>query len=499
MTAVYLLVALFLVLVNAFFVLAEFAAVKMRPTRVDELVQAGDARARLFQAIQSRLDEYLSVCQVGITFTSIGLGFVGEPAIARLVEPALTWMGATSAAAAHGIAITIAYVVVSFVHIVLGELVPKSVAIRAAEGAALAVARPLRFFHALFYVPLVVLNKSANAVLWALGVPPAARDESHSEEELRIILSRSQARGLISFRRLLFIENIFDIGGVKVRHAMRPAAQVKVLRLGAPWAENEKVVRESRFSRYPLVDPSRPRPVGFVHVKDLYYHGGGEPDLAKLARPLVTARPDDDIEVLLAELQRKRAHAAVVTAPDGGWSGFLTLEDVIEEILGTIEDEFEVEPPWSVAAALDATRVVTGLHAASIEEAVRAIVEAVPASSLPRPKDEVMAKLIERERVMSTYLGAGLALPHARLEGIEHPAILLARSEEGVPAGTGDDRARLFFVLLTPSQNPRSQVRLLARIAGMMDSEFVRTRLMEARTAVDLVAAVQDGEAAALS
>jgi mannitol/fructose-specific phosphotransferase system IIA component (Ntr-type) len=273
---------------------------------------------------------------------------------------------------------------------------------------------------------------------------------------------------------------------------------VKVLRTDQPWAENERTIRETRFSRYPLVDPASTRPLGFVHVKDLYYGGGAAPDLPRLARPLVTVAPEDDLESLLGEFQRRRVHAAIVTAPDGGWAGMITLEDVIEEVVGTIEDEFETEPPWSVSAGLSVSRIVTGVKGVSIEEAVRRIVASVPAGALPRPAEEVTAKLLERERLMSTYLGAGLALPHARLEGLSEPAILLGRSEEGVPAGAPGERARLFFVLLTPSQVPRAQVRLLARIAGMMDSEFVRLRLGEARSAQDLLEAVKAGEAAAL-
>ncbi len=498
MVGLYLLVALLLLLLNAFFVLAEFAAVKMRPTRVETLARAGDARAVLMRGIQTRLDEYLSVCQVGITLASIGLGFVGEPAFARLLEPAFRWTGALSAAVAHGLAISIAYVLVSFLHIVLGELVPKSMAIRGAESAALLSARPLRVFHFIFYVPLVILNGAANLVLRLLGYPSAAREKEHTQEELKIILGGSQSRGLISFRRLLFIENIFDLEGVKVRHAMKARSEVKVLRLHAPWPESERMLRETRLSRYPLVDESSALPLGVVHVKDLYYSAPAAPDLRKLARPFLSVRPDADLEAVLGELQQRRVHLAIVTGPAGDWVGLITLEDVIEEILGTIEDEFETEPPWSVADALSEPRIVLAVAAPSIDDAIRRIIASVPAGQMPADPGRILDLLLDRERVMSTYLGSGLALPHARLDGLQQPVLLFARSEDGVPVRDGQERAHLFFVLLTPTQVPRSQVRLLARIAGMMDSEFVREKLRGAQSQPEVLEAIRQAEAATM-
>lgn len=494
MIALYLVLAVFLLLLNAFFVLAEFAAVKMRATRVDELVQAGDSRARVFRHVQAHLDEYLSVCQVGITFASIGLGFVAEPSLARLVEPMVAWAGAATPAVAHSIAVAVAYLLVVFLHVLLGELVPKSMALRATERSALLTARPLKFFRFLFYVPLVTLNGSANLILRIMGLPPRAPEDVHSRQELKIILARSQSSGLMSLRRLLFIENIFDLEGVKVRHAMRPRRDAKVLQRAAPWPENERLIRETRFSRYPLVDEATSLPLGIVHVKDLYYGGATVPDLGKLARAYVTVGPDDDLDQLLAGFQRKRAHLAIVVEASGQWVGLITLEDVLEEITGAIEDEFEVEPSWSVVDALSASRVVLGVSASSMEEAIRRIMASVPAGELPGPADQVTRLLLERERVMSTYLGAGLALPHARLDGLIQPVVVFGRSEDGVPVGDAQDRARLFFVLFTPAQVPRSQVRLLASIANLVDSEFVRQKLLDAPSPQHLLEVIREAE-----
>ncbi len=208
----------------------------------------------------------------------------------------------------------------------------------------------------------------------------------------------------------------------------------------------------------------------------------------------MTAGPDADLEQLLADMQRRRVHLAIVVGASGGWAGMITLEDVIEEIIGTIEDEFEVEPTLSVAGALNVSRIVLGVAAESMEEAIARVIASVPAGQLPLPHDAIVAALLARERAMSTYLGAGLALPHARLEGLKQPVVILGRSEAGVPVA--QERARLFFVLLTSTSDPRSHVRLLARIASMMDSEFVREKLVSAGSPSELLEAIQQGEIA---
>jgi CBS domain containing-hemolysin-like protein len=494
-------VALFLLLLNAFFVLAEFSIVSVRRSRIESLVEQGSPGAKRVQHIQDHIDEYLSICQIGITFASIGLGFVGEPAIARLIEPLFQWVGEGRTAFSHGVAITIAYILVSFLHILLGELVPKSIAIRKADLSALRSARLLSWFRLLFFPALFVLNGLANLIVRLLGFSRSVRESVHSEQELRIILEHSQERGLMSFRRLLLLENIFDLGALKVRDAMKPRSSVKVLRASAPWEENLAAIRQARYSRFPLVDGDERAPVGIVHVKDiLFMTAGGEPsDLRKLARPYRTAREDDPLEMLLAELQRKRGHLAVVLNAEGAWTGVISFEDVIEEIVGTIEDEFEIETPLFLSDSIGEGRIVLGVTARSLEAAVRDALARVSAADLPAPLETILKGVIEREKSMSTYIGQGLAIPHARLEGIDKPALFFVRSESGVAIGGGrPDRAHLIFILLTPSSAPHVQARMLARIAGLMDSEYVVERLREAATSAEILEAIRIGETASL-
>ena len=234
--ALYLLIAVVLIFMNAFFVLAEFSAVKLRPTQVEAMANRGDRRIKSTERIQAHLDEFLSVCQVGITLASIGLGFVGEPAFAALILPLVQMVGLPGSAAnltAHSISIAISYLVVSYLHIVLGELVPKSLAIRGTERAALFTARPMVVFRSIFIAPIWLLNGSVNIILRIFRMPPVTKDTAHSEEEIRIILDQSQTSGMLSFRRLLHMENVLDMGSLTVHNAMRPRRLVRCLTLSA--------------------------------------------------------------------------------------------------------------------------------------------------------------------------------------------------------------------------------------------------------------------------
>lgn len=485
-----------LLLLNAFFVLAEFAMVKARPSRVAELKRQGDRRADLVQDIQHHLDEYLSVCQVGITFASVALGMVGT----GMTEAILVAKGHGEAGwLIYALAMSMSYIVVSGSHIVIGELVPKSVAIRITDQASLRSARPLRFFRILFYPPLWVLNHLANAILNLIGLGNRSAEEHHSEDELRILLEQGQERGLLSFRRLLFMENVFDLGGLKVKDAMRPRAKAVCLHLGTPWADNLAVIRQARYSRFPVLGGDPDRPAGFVHVKDaLLGESACEPDLARLVRPCLSTQESATLEALLAEMQRRRCHMAVVNNAQGAWTGIIAMEDIIEEIIGTVGDEFESEPPITLGEVLTLGRVVLGVEAATMAGAVRLALGHVPAHDLPMPAQELAKAVLAKERFAPTYLGHGLALPHARLACIDHPLLIIIRSPHGIPLD-GGERARLMFLLITPLGQPRVHQKLQARIARLIESsDYVDERLRDAATPAEVLEAIRTGEQASL-
>jgi CBS domain containing-hemolysin-like protein len=505
MVLLYLLVALLLLILNGFFVLAEFAAVKMRPSRVEEMVNDGIKGAVAVKHIQDHLDEYLSVCQLGITFASIGLGFVAEPAVVRLVEPVIAWSGLfpaesnTAWVTTHGVAFTISYLFVSYLHILVGELVPKSAAIRLTDTTSLLTARPLQAFRFLFYVPLRFLNASADIVLRSIGLHAKNGADVHSEDELRILLSQSQTDGLMSFRRLLFVENVFDLGELKVKDAMRPKSQVRVLEANVPWSSNLELLQKYRFSRYPLMDSNSAEPVGVIHIKDLLLADKDEPDLMQQRRKFISVQENSSLESLLVEMQRRRIHVALVHDTSATWTGFLTLEDVIEEIIGTIRDEFEDEEHVSLSDALADDQVYLGIEADNSVEAIRQALGTMTSWRLPVSRESIVKAIDERERVVETYLGKGLGMPHARVAGLSKPVVFFIRSEKGIPYRGNQERANILFVLLSPAGQPRIHQRLQAVIATIMDeSEFIPDRLRSARTSAEILEILKTGEQATL-
>ena len=483
-----------LLALNAFFVLAEFAIVKVRPSRVTQLVAAGDKRAVLLTGIQAHLDEYLSVCQVGITLASVALGMVGE-------KTAEVIMGGSSGDAwRYAIAIAVSYLLISGSHILLGELVPKSIAIRIADRSAIWSANPLGLFHRLFFPALWVLTRLSNGILRLFGLDTASSGEHHSEEELRIILDQSQERGLMSFRRLLFMENVFDLGALAVRDVMRQRSQVRTLDARLPWSENLRVIKTSHFTRYPLITTDPERPEGFVHVKDLVIHSDrAAPDLQSFTRPLLATTEVTSLETLFAEMQRRRIHMALVADARGQWTGFLTLEDVMEELVGTIRDEFEDEEPVRLADALTLGRVQFDVEGESPIAAIRAALGRMPPGSLPLPAAQILQAIGGRGRLAGTYLGQGIAMPHARVPDLGKPFLMILRSSHGVSCDGTTEKGRLLLVLLTPAGQPRVHQRLQSIIATLLhESEYVKERLMTATSGEEVLEVIRTGEQAAL-
>jgi CBS domain containing-hemolysin-like protein/mannitol/fructose-specific phosphotransferase system IIA component len=489
----FILIAVFLLLLNAFFVLAEFASVKVRSTQIEVLEEQFPRQGKILRHVHEHLDEYLSVCQLGITFTSIGLGFVGEPALADLIDAVLG-----HEVVSHAVSLTISYIVISFLHILLGELVPKSIAIRLPERSALLTAEPLRLLRLLFYPALFLMNTSANAILRLFRLPPLSRDTAPSEAEVRIILERSQQEGLMSFRRLLLMENVFDFDEVSVRDIMQPLDKVAALRADRPWTENGEILGKYRFSRYPILEGDPPKVIGVAHVKDLLYRDldWKQPiDLRAIARPVITTNPERSLEILFSDMRRRRQQIAMVANAQGQLLGMVTMEDILEQLVGAIEDEFEQAPSARLTDAVTESRIVVDLKAQKPTDAIREIVGQAKTDDLPVPKDKLIDALIQRELSLSTYLGHGIAVPHARLEGIQTPCMLFGRSFKGVKYGEkANELAHVFFVLLTPTSQPRAQVRLLARIAELRESSYVWDRLMEAKNQAEVLDAIRSAD-----
>ncbi|HVE13592.1 MAG TPA: CNNM domain-containing protein [Elusimicrobiota bacterium] len=493
-----LLVSLALLLVNGFFVLAEFSLVKVRSSRIELLASGGSLTASLVRSILQNLDAYLSAIQLGITMASLGLGWIAEPAIAKLLAPHFAGLPWPAARAASGtLAFGVAFVVMTFSHAVVGELAPKSVAIRYPTRAVLLAAAPLQFFYRLVYLPMRALNLSSSLILRILGLRSAdEKESSHSEEELKLLLSHAQEGGRIPLERLLYFENLFDFAGATVKEVMVPAAQVAGLSLKKPWEENLALMRQRRLSRYPVWDAGLADARGIVHVKDLALQAAAAPDLAALARPAALLPDSVPLDKALAEMRRRRAHMALVQSPAGQTVGLITLEDILEEIVGEIQDEFEAPRSGTLSQALSPEAVELHLYGSAKKDVLTVLIRKLADARPELRFEEVWDLVWKRETSLTSALGRGIALPHARLANLERPLVAFGRSLKGVDFGAPDHKPVHFvFLILTPLQEPTAQLRLLARIATLASNRTFLRNLRRAQTPKEAMSVIAAFEA----
>lgn len=340
----FILFALLLVLLNGFFVAAEFAMVKLRSTRVETIASAHGWRGRILRTVHDQLDAYLSACQLGITLASLGLGWVGEPAFAHLLEPLLGQFGIDSPALVHAVAFFTAFFIISYLHIVVGELAPKSWAIRQPELLSLWTAAPLYAFYWLMYPAIWLLNASANAILRIAGQgEPGPHHEHHySREELKLILHSSRARDP-SDQDMRVLASAVELGELEVVDWANSREDLVYLEADASLEEILAEIRRHKFSRYPVLDAEQ-QFVGVLHIKDLLLAlpGPGQAatfDLHALLRPIERVSRHMPLSRLLEQFRQGGAHFALVEEADGKVVGFLTMEDVLEVLVGDIQDE----------------------------------------------------------------------------------------------------------------------------------------------------------------
>jgi CBS domain containing-hemolysin-like protein len=348
---VQLLLVVLLIAGNFFFVAAEFAITRARPTEVAELASQGARGAASLRHAVDHLDAYLSACQLGITLCSIGLGLAGEPAFAHLLGPVLEPLGRWAGVGSAAVSFAVAYALLSTVHVVVGELAPKSLAIARTRPTGLALAPPMRLFYVATKPAVDLLNWLGNLVLRPFGIPPAseAGHAPHSEGELRHLVRESRHEGLIDPEEHEFTDNVFTFGDRRASEAMVPGPQVELLSTDQSVADAVAQAAEASHTRFPLCEPGGglDAAVGLVHVKDLLRASrrDGDGDLRELARPLRRVPGATLLDDLLEDLRRHRQHMAVVVDEHGSAVGAITLEDVLEEIVGDIEDEFDADRP----------------------------------------------------------------------------------------------------------------------------------------------------------
>lgn len=349
------LVAL-LIALTAFFVGSEFAVVKVRMSRLDQLVVEGNKSAVLAKKVASDLDYYLSACQLGITVTALGLGFLGEPSVVRLLTPLFNEFN-IPASLASVISFITAFAIVTFLHVVIGELAPKSLAIQYAERMTLIFARPLFWFGRIMFPFIWLLNGSARLLLGLFGVKPAGHEEAHSEEELKIIMTQSFQSGEINQTELAMMQNIFSFDQHVTKDVMVPRTKVEAIDIEATRAEVLATFADSQYTRYPIMEGGdKDHLIGYINVKEVLMGLAMQPsvDLKAYVKELPVVHEMTPLEDTLKQMREVRTHIAIVLDEYGGTSGLITLEDLLEEIVGEIRDEFdedEVDPIHTVDAS----------------------------------------------------------------------------------------------------------------------------------------------------
>src|ERR1700730_589330 len=335
-----------LVVLNAFFVASEFAIVKVRSSQLDALIDEGNLRAVFAKHVRAHLDAYLSATQLGITLASLALGWIGEQFLARMLQPAFALVDVHSLAVVSAISIALAFVGITFLHIVFGELAPKYMAISNPLQAALLLVRPLGGFYVLFKPAIWLLHKSSNFVLQKmLRIQLVAGSElAHSEEELRLILDQSEKSDEVSSLGRDLLVNALDLRRRVVRDIMTPRGEVVFLDIEQSFEENVKKALESRHTRFPLCRGHLDNTIGLIHIKELVpLMRDPNPDLLRIRRELTPVPEMMSLEKLLSLFLNKHAHLAIVVDEFGGTVGMVTLENVLEELVGDIQDEFDTE------------------------------------------------------------------------------------------------------------------------------------------------------------
>lgn len=355
-----------LVLLNGYFVASEFSLVSVRKTRISELAKKGSRRAKLLQGALQELDNYISATQLGITIASLALGWIGEPALAHFLEPLFNFLPQSiSSITAHTISVAVAFTIITVLHIVLGELAPKSIALQRAEATSLTIITPLIIFSKVFQPFIWVLNGAGQLVVRMIGLRPVdPHDSVHSEDEIKSLLTQSGAGGIIPTKEVEMVYNVFQLGDIPVKTIMVPRTEVLAFDVITPIDEITKKIENHPHSRFPIYDKSVDSIIGFIHVKDLYRELLKNPKNTKLnklsiIRETITVPEMKKIDKVLQDMRKKRIHLAVVNDEYGGTAGIITLEDILESLVGEIQDEFD-EPIKQIVRMKDGTYSVDG-------------------------------------------------------------------------------------------------------------------------------------------
>ncbi|MFB5282720.1 hemolysin family protein [Peribacillus sp. Hz7] len=352
-----LILVILLIALTAFFVASEFSIIRVRSSRIDQLIEEGNKNAMAAKKVISNLDEYLSATQLGITIAALGLGWLGEPTVLHLIKP---WFDLLHipAQAAEILSFIIAFSLITFLNVVVGELAPKTVAIQKAEQVTLLLAKPLLFFHKIAFPFIWLLNHSARAVVKMLGFKQTNENEAHSEEELRFILSDSYENGEINQSEFKYVSNIFEFDDRLAKEIMVPRTEILTISKDEILEDFVNMAKQERYTRYPVVEGDKDHVIGLVNLKEVFADLIKKQDnrfnkIETYTRPIIRVMENIPIHDLLLKMQKERIHMAIVMDEYGGTAGLVTVEDILEEIVGEIRDEFDNDEVPSIQVLSD--------------------------------------------------------------------------------------------------------------------------------------------------
>jgi len=346
-TSIYILVFIVLIAFTAFFVATEFAIVKVRSSRIDQLVAEGKKGAKAAKHVTTHLDEYLSACQLGITVTALGIGMVGEQTFEFILHPMFEMLGLPTNLISV-FTIGAAFLIATFLHVVVGELAPKTAAIQKAEMITLLFAKPIMIFYKLLFPFIWFLNGAARILVRLFGLKQVSEHEvSHTQEEIRLLIAESNKSGEINNSEMNFVNNVFEFDDRLAREVMIPRTEMVAFNIETPYEEILKRISQEKYTRYPIFEGDRDNIIGFFNIKDFLIQGLENPEKAKsftlknFNKPVINVIETTPIKEVLQKMQKERIHMAILVDEYGGTSGLVTAEDIIEELVGEIRDEFD--------------------------------------------------------------------------------------------------------------------------------------------------------------
>ena len=358
-------IVIVLIALTAFFVAAEFAIVKVRSSRIDYLIAEGNNRAKSVKTVITNLDEYLSACQLGITVTALGIGWFGKPALKQMFDTFFVNLN-ISTQLADIFAVILVFLFITFLHVVIGELAPKTFAIQKAEQVSLFVAKPLIFFYRIAFPFIWVLNGSARIITKLLGLkPPKGHDEVHSEEELRLLVSESYKNGEINQSEYKYVNKIFEFDDRIAKEIMVPRTEMHIISKEMPAEEALQKMSQEKYTRYPVVDGDKDHVIGFVNFKDIFtdfvqHNAVSNKKVEQYIRPIILVIDSIPIHDLFLKMQKERTHIAILIDEYGGTSGLVTVEDILEEIVGDIQDEFDTDEQPEIQQVSETKTILEG-------------------------------------------------------------------------------------------------------------------------------------------